>query len=255
MADDINDLTYDTLVRQGPKTSARRVVVSDSLGSDISPATTGKQDEIITAIENITIPPPEGGATSDNQTNGSQKTQLVDSSGNNMDDTAGNYYFRPVNNSLNAVNPSTSDNQTNGTQKTQIVDAAGNPAMIGGILQTAVTDSGGNPMEVALASAQTDGSQKTQIVDPLGNTVVPTTPTDIQLSELIPLFRALLIAIANPSYVDKSANVIRNQVQSGTVTTVTTVTNLTNFGTQGADVTYRINSLTSWGINVRSLIT
>lgn len=82
-----------------------------------------------------------------------------------------------------------------------------------------------------------------------------TEATQNQQVELINALRVLTMAIANPSWVDKSANALRNQVQSGTVTTVTTVTNLTNFGTQGADVTYRINSLNAWSNNVRQIIT
>lgn len=82
-----------------------------------------------------------------------------------------------------------------------------------------------------------------------------TEPTDIQLGELIIMFRSLFQALQYPAWLDRSANAIRNQVQSGTISTVSTVTNLTNFGTQGADVTYRINSLSSWALNVRSLIT
>lgn len=68
------------------------------------------------------------------------------------------------------------------------------------------------------------------------------------------VMKTLQQATVNPPYIDKSANAIRNQVQSGTVTTVTTVTNLTNFGTQAADVTYRINSLTAWANSVRRTI-
>jgi hypothetical protein len=90
----------------------------------------------------------------------------------------------------------------------------------------------------------------------------PTSPDDIQVSELIPIFRALLMAIANPSYVDKSANAIRNQVQSGTITTVTTVTTvstLTNitgtFGSFTADHLHRMDNMTAWATNIRSLIT
>lgn len=119
----------------------------------------------------------------------------------------------------------------------------------------------------------TDGSQKTQIVDssnvniPIATTTKQdsiltelqqkTEPTDVQLAELIPLFRALLLAIANPSYVDKSANQMRAQVTGSltTVTTVTTVTNLTNIGTFGADHLQRMANITAWTTNVRNLIT
>ena len=56
-----------------------------------------------------------------------------------------------------------------------------------------------------------------------------TKPSDIQNNELINVLRNILNAIANPSYVDKSANAIRNQVQSGTVTTVTGLTNIDSY--------------------------
>ena len=77
------------------------------------------------------------------------------------------------------------------------------------------------------------------------------------MQALCVVVKTLHQATVNPPYIDKSANAIRNQVQSGTittVTTVTTVTNLTNFGTQAADVTYRINSLTAWANSVRRTI-
>lgn len=78
-----------------------------------------------------------------------------------------------------------------------------------------------------------------------------TEPNDNQQVELINSLRLVVQALQNPPYVDKSANAIRNQVQSGTVTTVT---NLTNFGTQGADVTFRVNSNIAWANNVRQII-
>jgi hypothetical protein len=64
--------------------------------------------------------------------------------------------------------------------------------------------------------------------------------------------RAVLLAITNPPYIDKSANQARVQatISSGTVT----VTGLTNFGSQAADVTFRINSNNAWANNVRRLI-
>lgn len=88
-----------------------------------------------------------------------------------------------------------------------------------------------------------------------------TEPSDHQNIDILPVLRSMLGALVNPPWLDKSANVIRNQVQSGTittvstVTTVTTVTNLTNFGSQGADVTYRINNNNAWANVVRDRIT
>lgn len=46
---------------------------------------------------------------------------------------------------------------------------------------------------------------------------------DVGLS-LIPWLKTILAKIATPAWYDPTANVIRNQVQSGTITTVTTVT-------------------------------
>lgn len=91
----------------------------------------------------------------------------------------------------------------------------------------------------------------------LDRMIQPTVPTDVQLGELIPLFRALLMAIANPSYVDKSANQMRAQV-TGTITTVTTtttVTNLTNIGSFPGNHLQIMNNKTAWATNIRSLIT
>lgn len=79
-----------------------------------------------------------------------------------------------------------------------------------------------------------------------------TEATDAQLSELTVALRFLLVAIANPSYVDKSANAIRNQIQSGTVTTVTT---LTNVGTWPGGQLSFTTSQNTWANMCRSLIT
>lgn len=84
-----------------------------------------------------------------------------------------------------------------------------------------------------------------------------TEPGDIQMGELIPMLRSILIAIANPSYIDKSANQLRSQITGTltTVTTVTTVTNLTNFGSFPADHLQRMDNMTAWQTGVRRLIT
>lgn len=120
-----------------------------------------------------------------------------------------------------------------------------------------VLDSSGNLVNPATSDNQTNGSQKTQIVDSNNKTIVPTTPTDIQLSELIPVLRSLITAIANPSYVDKSANQMRAQITGSltTLTTCTTVTNLTNIGSFPADHLQRMNNMTAWATNIRNLIT
>jgi hypothetical protein len=92
------------------------------------------------------------------------------------------------------------------------------------------------------------------VFDPEGNTLnrmkQPTTPTDNQSVDILNSLRAVLLAITNPPYIDKSANQARVQatISSGTVT------GLTNFGSQAADVTFRINSNNAWANNVRRLI-
>lgn len=116
-------------------------------------------------------------------------------------------------------------------------------------------DSSGNLINPATSDNQTNGSQKIKIVDSSGNAITSDDNKLDVMAELIPVFRALLLAIANPSYIDKSANVIRNQVQSGTVTTVTTVTNLTNIGSFSADHLQRQANMAAWATNIRSLIT
>jgi len=74
---------------------------------------------------------------------------------------------------------------------------------------------------------------------------------------VLSIIRNLVLAIVNPPYLDKTLNRVRGTeiIESGTVTTVTTVTTLTNFGTQTADVTYRINNINAWANNVRNLLT
>lgn len=125
--------------------------------------------------------------------------------------------------------------------------------------------------EVAVTADPATGRMLTQTTGVLTDSElraapVPTTDTTAQallqqieanteaMQALCVVVKTLQQATVNPPYIDKSANAIRNQVQSGTVTTVTTVTNLTNFGTQAADVTYRINSLTAWANSVRRTI-
>jgi len=72
--------------------------------------------------------------------------------------------------------------------------------------------------------------------------------------DLIPVLKAILQAIANPSYVDKSANQARSQI-TGTLTTVTTVTGITNLGSFSADVLLRNNNVNAWANSCRALIT
>jgi hypothetical protein len=100
----------------------------------------------------------------------------------------------------------------------------------------------------------TDGIKK--ITDPLpagANTIGSVNLTDITV-----LLRSLLNAVANPIYIDKSANAIRNQVQSGTITTVTTVSTVTTLGSlnsYNANQLVQQTSLNAWYNGPRSLIT
>lgn len=107
-----------------------------------------------------------------------------------------------------------------------------------------------------LEHAQISGvhGKKVFIVDSTGNQVNPTTPTDIQLGELIPLFRALLMAIANPSYVDKSANQLRAQVTGSVTATVASTTISTIDSYQGKLLMVGINN-DAWANTCRRLIT
>lgn len=70
-----------------------------------------------------------GVATSDNQTNGDQLTQIVDASGEAVTVTGGKL---DVNASVDTTGLATSDNQTNGSQETQIVDAGGEAVTVTG---------------------------------------------------------------------------------------------------------------------------
>jgi hypothetical protein len=95
----------------------------------------------------------------------------------------------------------------------------------------------------------TINAKRVSIVNSSGQTV------DVQLSELIPVLRTLILAIANPAYVDKSSNAIRNTNISGTVDTVTTVTGITSLGTWPAGAFFFNISQDTWANMCRSLIT
>lgn len=69
------------------------------------------------------------------------------------------------------------------------------------------------------------------------------------------ILREAIYLIHNPPYIDKANNAIRNVPAGGSIATITTLTTLANFGTQPADVTYRINSNNAWANTVRRTIT
>jgi transcriptional regulator with PAS, ATPase and Fis domain len=114
-----------------------------------------------------------------------------------------------------------------------------------------LSSNSGDLVNPATSDNQTNGSQKTQVVDSSGNSITSDDNKLDVMAELIPVFRSLLLAITNPSYVDKSANQMRSQVTGS----LTTVTNLTNLGSFPADHLQRMNNMTAWATNIRSLIT
>lgn len=72
--------------------------------------------------------------------------------------------------------------------------------------------------------------------------------------DLFEAIRNLLRAIVYPPWIDRSANAIRNQVQSGTVTTVTTLTNQTNIGSYTWNTKIQTDSVGIWASSVRRTI-
>jgi len=107
----IADVTVDGKL----KVDASVVATVDTTGL----ATEDKQDDIITAIGNITVPAPVGGATSDNQTNGSQKTQIVDAGGEAVTVTGGKL---DVNASIDTTGLATSAKQDTGNASLSSID-------------------------------------------------------------------------------------------------------------------------------------
>lgn len=92
------------------------------------------------------------------------------------------------------------------------------------------------------------------IIDSENNAITPTQPTDIQLAELIPVLRSLILAIANPSYIDKSANQMRAQVTGSVTATVASTAITTIDSYQGKLLMVGINN-DAWANTCRRLIT
>lgn len=87
----------------------------------------------------------------------------------------------------------------------------------------------GNDLTLNYDTTQMNDSDSLLIYyDDPGKAALEDVVNEISNKDLMIAIKNLLIAIANPSYVDKSVNAIRNQVQSGTITTVSTVSALTN---------------------------
>jgi len=107
-----------------------------------------------------------------------------------------------------------------------------------------------------IATEAKQDSQITQLANILIELTQKTEATQNQQVELINAIRLVLQSIANPAYVDKSANQMRSQVTGSltAVTTVTTVTNLTNIGSFPADHLQRMDNMTAWATNVRQII-
>lgn len=78
--------------------------------------------------------------------------------------------------------------------------------------------------------------------------------------KIIGLLEIIVQALRNPPYLDKSANAIRNQVQSGTVTTVstvgtvTTVTNVSVVDTYQGKLLMLGSNKDAWANTVRRTI-
>lgn len=111
------------------------------------------------------------------------------------------------------------------------------PSMMGVVGTLGTSDTGGTSLPMPIGVNETTGAMYVQ-----------------DLSSHLSLDN-LMVAIANPSYVDKSANVIRNQVQSGTITIVSVVTALSNMGVwPGGQLSFTASQNT-WANMCRSLIT
>lgn len=109
------------------------------------------------------------------------------------------------------------------------------------------------PLPIGASTSSKQDDQIAQFTAILTELTQKTEATQNQQVELINAIRLLIQVIANPAYVDKSANQMRAQI-TGSLTTVTTVTNLTNFGSFPADHLQRMDNMTAWATNIRSLI-
>lgn len=79
-------------------------------------------------------------------------------------------------------------------------------------------------------------------------------------TNIVNLFEQLLLALYNPPYLDKSINAIRNQVQSGTISTVSTVTtcntvsNISTIDTYQGRLLMIGTNINTWANTVRRTI-
>lgn len=129
-----------------------------------------------------------------------------------------------------------------------------------GIIKTKLVGSDGQDISVTnhkLDINTTDLSKESTQQDVLTEIQKKTSPSDIQPVELIPLFKQLIQSIVYPPWLDRSANAIRNQVQSGTittVTTVTTVTGMTNIDSYQGKLLIINQNISAWANACRSRI-
>jgi len=124
---EIKNATDDTRVKVGSDGTQNALYVQ---AAKIDLATTSLRDAITGAgaaaktLADVVSAFPASPATSTKQSDGSQKSQVVDGSGNVIGAT-GNALDINIK-SGNPANPSTSTKQSDGSQKTQIVDGSGN---------------------------------------------------------------------------------------------------------------------------------
>lgn len=115
---------------------------------------------------------------------------------------------------------------------------------------------------IPVASDEIDGVQYQRVKACFGedgnaSDVSESSPLPISAQEFYLLFERILSAVAYPPWFDRSVNAIRNQVQSGTVSTVTTcstVSNLTQVDSiQGRLLPLGMN-IDAWANTVRRTI-
>lgn len=103
----------------------------------------------------------------------------------------------------------------------------------------------GNVLTLSYDTSTMDDSDKLQIIyDDKDSTLV---------SQLVHSVKLLFQIMANPPWVDKTANQLRAQVTGSisTVTTVTTTSSVTNFGTYPAQQGIIDQNRASWAVLVR----
>lgn len=106
----------------------------------------------------------------------------------------------------------------------------------------------GNTITLAYDTTTMDSGDRLQIFYDDGIDI-----TNVQVTDTL---RQILFALQNPPYIDKAQNRIRETsvIESGTVTTVGAVNGFSNFGSQPADVLYRLTSQNTWSNVTRRTI-